>query len=232
MPSAAHTELDQDGFRPRGTDGSRIDSFSDVVFGFALSILVVSLGVPRTFDELLGMLRGFVPFAFCFWFLTLIWIRHYRFFRRFGLHDPATIRINAALLFVVLFYVYPLKFLFAMALGANHGQVFSGPTQERDLMVLYGVGVASLNGLLAMLNIQGWRQRYALQLSPREQMLTRSYIADNCVVAGIGLLSCGVAWLLPLRHAGSSGWTYLLIVAHRPIHAAIVRRKARRLGMP
>jgi uncharacterized membrane protein len=72
--TAAQDELDKDGFRPRGTEGSRIDSFSDVVFGFALSILVVSLNAPKTFDELVTMLRGFVPFAFCFWFLISIWM--------------------------------------------------------------------------------------------------------------------------------------------------------------
>jgi uncharacterized membrane protein len=193
---------------------------------------VISLDVPRTFNELLSMLKGFVPFAFCFWFLMLVWIRHYRFFRRFGLHDPATIRINAALLFVVLFYVYPLKFLFALALGATHGQVFSGPNQDRELMVLFGVGVFALYGLIALLNVQGWRQRDALQLSRHEQMLTRSYIVDNCVAAGIGLLSCGVAWLLPPQHAGESGWTYLLLAAYKPVHAALVRRKARSLRVP
>jgi hypothetical protein len=95
--------------------------------------------------------------------------------------------------------------------------------------VLYGVGVCSLNVLIALLNYQGWRHRQALLLTELEEMLTRSYIIEACVTAGIGLLSCGIAWALPLDHSGEAAWTYLLMVAQRPVHALLVRRRARRL---
>jgi len=36
-----------------------------------------------------------------------IWYEHSAFFRRFGLNDGVTIVLDAVLLFVVLFYVYP-----------------------------------------------------------------------------------------------------------------------------
>ena len=44
-----HDHIAKDGFRLRGTEMSRIDAFSDVVFGFALTLIVVSLDVPKTF---------------------------------------------------------------------------------------------------------------------------------------------------------------------------------------
>jgi len=97
---------------------------------------------------------------------------------------------------------------------------------------LYGVGVCALNGLIALLNYQGWRHRHVLQLSRHEELLTRSYIVDACIVAGIGLLSCAVACILPPRDAGNAGWTYLLIAAHRPIHSLLLRRRLRRLHEP
>src|SRR4026207_1732596 len=101
-----------DGFRMRGQDVTRLEGFSDAVFGFALTLLVVSLEVPRSYDELMGIMSGFMPFACCF--ALLIWIghEHNMFFRRYGLQDGVTVFLNGSLLFVVLFYVYPLKFMF------------------------------------------------------------------------------------------------------------------------
>ena len=46
-----------------GREVSRIEGFSDAVFGFALTLLVVSLEVPDNFEALKEILRGFIPFA-------------------------------------------------------------------------------------------------------------------------------------------------------------------------
>src|SRR6267142_2598501 len=94
------------GFRPRGTDATRIEGFSDTVFAFALTLLVVSLEVPRTFSELTQAMQGFVSFGISFALLMQIWFKHYGFFRRYGLQDPPTRLLNALLLFFVLFYLH------------------------------------------------------------------------------------------------------------------------------
>src|SRR5438046_6540227 len=91
-------------FRWRGGNVSRLEGLSDAVFAFALTLLVVSLEVPRSFTQLLQVMVGFIPFAFCFFMLSMVWYRHYVFFRRYGLEDGATIALNGVLLFVVLFY--------------------------------------------------------------------------------------------------------------------------------
>ena len=71
-------------FAARRHEVSRLEGFSDAVFGFALTLLVVSLEVPKTFTELQASMRGFVAFAICFTLLFQVWWRHYKFFRRYG----------------------------------------------------------------------------------------------------------------------------------------------------
>jgi uncharacterized membrane protein len=226
LPLQQHIE--KDGFRLRGLEFSRIDAFADVVFGFALTLLVVSLEIPKTYAELHASLRGFFPFAICFFFLMMVWVAHYRFFRRFGTHDTGTIVINALLLFVVLFYVYPLKFLFTFLANLMMGSsenYFDTWQQVRELMLLYGVGFATVYLLIGALYWNGYRQRGHLALTPPEIILARSYIQDSVGVACIGILSCVVALVLPATRSGLCGWVYTLIYPFKLIHGRWTRRQ-------
>jgi len=227
---ALNEHLAKDGFRLRGTAMSRIDGFSDVVFGFAITLLVVSLEVPKTFEELNHSLRGFIPFAICFGMLILVWYSHYKFFRRYNLHDAGTIAINALLLFVVLFYVYPLKFLFTVLtvgyLGDN--SAFGTTAQLRELMVLYGVGFMSVYLLFAALYWNAWRQRLALALNSVELFLTRSSMIEYLAMASVGVLSIGIATLTPHGYSGVAGFSYILLWPVGQLHGRWERRRLKR----
>ena len=76
-------------FRWRGQEISRIEGLSDAVFAFAITLLVVSLEVPKTFDELAETMHGFGAFLISFMLLFAVWFNQYKFFRRYGLqgHD-------------------------------------------------------------------------------------------------------------------------------------------------
>jgi uncharacterized membrane protein len=224
--------IDGDGFGLRGVKLARIDAFSDVVFGFALTLLVVSLEVPKTFADLHASLRGFVPFAICFLFLMLIWYSHYKFFRRFGTHDLGTIFLNGMLLFVVLFYVYPLKFLFTFVsywlMGTANASVES-LGQLVELMVLYGVGFTAVYSLFGALYWNAFRQRDHLQLSPLECALTKGYMLDAAGNAGVGVIAIVFAIALPHNWVGLTGWTYILIWPVQTVLKRITRRRLRLL---
>src|SRR5215831_17378322 len=109
------------GFHWRSHEIVRIEGLSDAVFAFAVTLLIVSLEVPRTFAELHETLAGFLPFAISFAMLFQIWYAQFLWFRRYGLQDAITATLNAVLLFVVLFYVYPLKFLFTYLTNISLG---------------------------------------------------------------------------------------------------------------
>jgi hypothetical protein len=87
------------GFRLRGQEVTRLESFSDAVFGFALTLLVVSLDVPKTFTDLVTTMRGFPAFALCFLFLALIWNGHYKYCRRYGMDDGTSRFLTCVMLF-------------------------------------------------------------------------------------------------------------------------------------
>src|SRR5712691_5665170 len=108
-------------FRWRSHEVSRTEGLSDAVFGFAITLLVVSLEVPKTYSELMQTMRGFGAFAISFTLLFMVWFNQYKFFRRYNLQDSLTIVLNGVLLFVVLFYVYPLKFVFTLMLNLFAG---------------------------------------------------------------------------------------------------------------
>ncbi len=111
-------ENDTNEFRFRGHEVRRIEAFSDAVFAFAVTLLIVSLEVPKNFEELMITMRGFFAFGVSFVLLMMIWYEQNIFFRRYGLDDFTTTVLNCTLIFLVLFYVYPLKFLFTLIFTA------------------------------------------------------------------------------------------------------------------
>ena len=75
----------------RGREVTRLEGFSDAVFGFALTLLVVSLEVPEDFPALKQTLSGFLPFAATFAVVSWIWFEHYLFFLHYKVEDNLTL---------------------------------------------------------------------------------------------------------------------------------------------
>ena len=177
-------------FRERGTDISRVEGFADCAFGFAVTLLVVSLDVPRTFSGLVSVLGGIPAFALSFAILAWIWYTQYRFFRQYGMEDPATVLLTLVLLFVVLCYVYPLKFLYAASFGGSLTY-----HDLHQLFVIYGAGLAATFTVLALMHANAYRQRERLGLNALERAETRLTMWQLAAVAGLGLVSAAVAQL-------------------------------------
>lgn len=229
----------QTDFRWRGNEITRIEGFSDAVFAFAVTLLVVSLEVPQTFNELLSAMRGFVAFAICFGLLASIWYYHYVFFRRYGLQDRYTILLNTILLFVVLFYVYPLKFVFTLLinqiLGDTTVQLTNGiiepmiePNQGALLFVIYGVGYIAISLVFALMYYHAYRQHEQLELTKLEVLDTLTSMRALLLDCGVGVLSVAIALIGGEDYTAVAGFTYFLIGIERSIYG-FRRGKQRRM---
>src|SRR5215469_18236079 len=146
-------------FRWRSDEITRIESFSDAVFGFAVTLLLFSLEVPHSYGELITAMENFPAFAVCFAILAHIWYAHCRYFRRYALQTPVAITLSCVLLFVLLFYVYPLKFIFVEVF---HPQTDLQVHDARVLYAIFGLGYAAISLLLWMLYGHAWSNRDAL----------------------------------------------------------------------
>jgi uncharacterized membrane protein len=211
---AAHDREVIDGFRQRGREVSRLEGFADAVFGFALTLLVVSLDVPKTVGDLFEALRGFPAFALCFLFLALIWNSHYKFCRRYGLDDGWTRFLTCVLLFVVLFYIYPLKFLFSISItfGDEAQQVRMTTAQFSNLLTIYDLGFGAVYAALALLYLHAYRLRDGLELKEVERFDTLHTIYRLFILVAVALAATVLA-----RIPATMRWSSFVFLALFPL---------------
>jgi uncharacterized membrane protein len=215
----------------RGRNVSRIEAFSDAVFAISATLLVVSLEVPSDFNALLRELRGFLPFGISFGALVLIWCVHNAFFRRYGLTDGVTIAINAVLLFVVMFFVFPLKYMaggfvsFVSRTDAG-GVRLESVEQLGHLFMIYGAAFVAVFACVSLLYYHAWRCREGLALNPEEAAEASTLARHYVIFVFVGLLSIGVAWAGWGTTYGFPGFLYAVLGPLCYAHGKISERRA------
>lgn len=229
-------------FHWRSKEISRIEGFSDAVFAFAVTLLIVSLEVPKTFDELLVTMRGFGAFAISFVMLYQVWHQQYIYFRRYGLEDFYTVVLNGVLLFTILFFIYPLKFLWTLLMNLWFGpglyvHLAEGGTapairgeQMPLLMAIYGIGMATTHIIFALLYRHAKKNKERLHLTAIEVHDTDEKIGDNVMIAVLSVLSIGFALAFPDNIFFSLSWIcYVMIGPASAIYGSRMGKKRNRL---
>ncbi|PWT70686.1 MAG: hypothetical protein C5B59_19985 [Bacteroidetes bacterium] len=225
-------EKNNPGFRLRGHEIKRIETLTDAVFALAVTLLIVSLEVPKNFSELISTMRGFYSFAISFLLLMLIWHEQNVFFRRYDLDDTWIITLNCILIFVVLFYVYPLKFLFTFLFNSQTGKENAeqmNAYQWRELMVIYAGGYISIYAIFYLMYAHAFRKRRFLELTGIEQFDTKTKMYSSIVMLSIGVLSVVAAIALPPVQIYISGIVYSLITPALFIFYGFRVKKRKRL---
>jgi len=223
-------------FRFRGKEVFRIEGLSDAVFAFSVSLLVASLEVPQTFSELQIITKGAIPFFLTVSLVFLFWYRQYIFFRRYGLNDFITILLNLAYLAVVIFYLYPLKFLFSLLISTwfdvdlftkanEEGLVILSNEDFPQLIILFSLGYFLIWMIIFLLHQHVLQLAAQLNFSKYEKLFTQKEIRGALLNALIGIFSLIFAYFNFVKYAGIF---YLLIPVVLIVNHFIFKTKVKK----
>ena len=230
------TPTSDESIRPRrGRSMTRLETFTDAAFAFAVTLLAISIDeIPKSYEGLIEALKGTPAFAAGFALLLLYWRAHQNWSQRYGLEDLPSVLLTFSLVLVIMVYVYPLKIMFGAAFhGISDGWLPSSFELEsydqfRVLISIFGIGFFALSGLIAALYGHAWARRRALKMRPPEAFDTGAEAIAWLIVGGFGLMSLLLAWLLPGDKLYLSTWLYFLLIAFGPLFDRVQRRLARR----
>ncbi len=226
----------KNGFRLRGTDITRLETFTDAAFAFAVTMLVIAGDtVPTSYDALIESLRDIPSFAASIAMILYIWYGHLQWSRRYGLEDGISVSLSGMLILSILVFVYPLKLVFAAMFAFFSGGylqsefVVSNAEDMTGLFVFYGFGFAITCIIISLLFVYALSKRKQLKLNTREIFETKVNIAMWLMVALPAFVSGIAAWLLPPHIGVWSGFMYWLYLIISPVFSISTDNRRKKL---
>jgi transmembrane protein TMEM174 (potassium channel) len=221
------------GFRLRGLQMTRLETFIDAAFAFAISMLVIAAQqIPDNIQALLAAFKNVPTFVCSIAVLGIFWRGHWLWSRRYGLEDSVSILISWALIVTVLIFIYPLKAIFgAMWFMISNGAVghqFSLHTTEaqvRAIFAIYAIGLIAISVEILLLYLRAWHLREPLRLNSLEKLVTRGELTGWGVPGVVGLVSLMLSFALPIEQIAWCGWVYFLMAIILRVHWFWHRRR-------
>jgi uncharacterized membrane protein len=216
----------------RGQQPTRLETFVDAAFAFALTMLVISVDqVPETFGQLLEALKRVPGFAASFAILLMFWHGHYRWSRRYGIEDTYSVLFSLLLVFLVLVFLYPLRMMMSGALHAVSGGWL--PTEVRierlsdvrAFFFLYGFAFALMSGVLTALYHRARTAPLSPPLNAYERAGANAEVQAWAVICGFGALSATLSLLLPRSLLPFAVWLYACMAVVMPLLGRRWRRQ-------
>lgn len=219
----------------RGHNMTRIETFVDAAFAFALTLLVISIDeIPRSPAQLVETAKDIPAFLISALFIGQLWLVHVDWSRIFGLQDRLTVVLSLAIVMLVLIFVYPLKLMFQSgifyfssgALGANI-IVDDGEWTDVDVSNMFlfaAVGVLCLALVVIALYLNGLRFTEQLRLNAAEIRVCWRRIV-NAAVVGVTAIACAVASRFLTGEALPwAGMGYMSLFVSLPLASRVFRR--------
>lgn len=201
-------------------NNNRVEAFSDGVFAFAATLMVVTIDMNDSLWLTGAKATNFISFGVSFFVLVMLWKIHYNFFRRNSYIDNWIIAFNSVLLFVVLYYVFPLKSLINSWIGLQR----ITPDDLASLFVMYGFGFAIIFLCYALMYYRAYRKTKLLQTSVDLLFYAQHfslYVLVAIMSIILGVLKVGINF-------GAPGFFYGLLGPLCYLHAVWFDKKYRK----
>lgn len=185
-------------------NSSRIEAFSDGVFAFAATLMAVNFNMDGNLEFNKASGAGFLSFAVSFFVLVSLWWVHYNFFRRNSYIDNWIILFNSILLFVALYYVFPLKTMVQSWLGEGG---ISSMNDLSNLFILYGIGFLLIFLCYTLMYFRAFKK----SKSGKNSLVLYFYTRHFSIFTMVSAISILAALLGLWIRVGFLGWIYGLI---------------------
>lgn len=176
----------------RGQEPSRLDNLTDGVFGIAITLLIFNLANPNSFSDLLTFTKTLPAFLISITFLVLVWNEHLRFSEIYALNDGLLTLLNTIFIALIIFYVYPLRFLTLYLTNFffhTDIQVSIQGDQVSFLMIYYGCAAFAIYFTLFLFYHRALKIKDTLQLNPFEIFYTRFQKIRLAIMFSVPLIS-------------------------------------------
>ena len=197
---------------------SRVEAFSDAVFAFAATLMVVNFDMSADFESIgKADATSFLSFAVSFFVLVGLWWVHYNFFRRTNYMDNWILALNAVLLFVVLYYVFPLKSLVQSFMGEG----ITTQNSLASLFILYGIGFLLIFLCFSLM----YRRAFKKSKSSKGSIELYFYFRHFLIFVLVGTISVTLASLKIGIRFGLPGFIYALLGPLCAFHSYLFFKK-------
>ena len=196
---------------------ARVESFSDGVFAFAITLLVLGIQVPelKSIDDrhlregLLQALPQLLPYVISFANIGIIWLNHHAMFDEIESVDHPVLVLNLLLLLVISFIPFPTAVL------GRYGALPSSAFLYGCVLTMLGMTFSLLHFYIAK---KGLRRKELLNGGSRWNWLRNL----------VGVVSYSGATVISLHHPQAGVTIYFLLTGFYllPSRSLLVSRKS------
>ena len=186
---------------------ARVEAFSDGVFAFAITLLVVTIGQPQDYRdlgaELIHRAPDYATYAVSFSVIGIMWLNHHVVFGHIARVDRTLIHLNLVLLLTIAFLPYPTGIL---------GEALRRGEDTRDAALAYSIVMS--------LNAYAWAALW-LYASRRRRLLVDSFPEDQRGLTTVLFLAGGAVYTATIGIALLSAYACLAFYAALAAYYAV-----------